>query len=144
MGELTGFKGGFDECKQRLNGVQTVINEFRQDLQNMSKARDKAKQEIRDFEDLLAEYKASNENLLHQLKKNIDLEMVQQRNSQDEIKQQYQQIKVQIRNQVHHHTELAKQIAFDKITLERMVEETDGIVQLKREFAETEVYLHKY
>ena len=62
MGDLANFRGGFDECKQRLNSMQTVFSDFKQDFQALTKAKEKTKQEIRDFESLMAEYKASSDN----------------------------------------------------------------------------------
>lgn len=124
MTEFSSFRGGFDECKMRIASMHSVITDFRNDIQTLQKAKDKTKQEIRDFECLMSEFKASGDNQLHKIKKQLELDLVQLRHSQEEIKQLSIQFKTQIRNQTHHHTELAKQLAIDQIQIVKLVEET--------------------
>jgi len=58
----------------------------------------------------MAELKSSVGIQIIDVRKQVELDLIQMRQIFDEFKQSNLQLKTQVRNQVHHHTEFAKQI----------------------------------
>lgn len=93
-------------CVKKLNEMceESKVEELR--LQQMQK---KMGAEIKDFENLLSDYKASNQQSLKELRKHVEDLDFDHRQTSDSILFEVQKVNTQIRNINHVYTEISKQ-----------------------------------
>jgi hypothetical protein len=78
------------------------------DVQLAIKAKDEVRIDIKNYENLLAEFRASTTNAQFELKQEMHLGLMQVNQSVEESQHAYTQVKAMIRNQNHHFTEISK------------------------------------
>lgn len=114
------------------------------DVQLAIKAKDEVRIDIKNFENLLAEFRASTTNAQFELKQEMNLGLMHANQSVEESHHAYTQIKAMIRNQNHHFTEISKTQGVHSMQIAEVQEQCQGTPELIVNLKSIEMYLYKY
>lgn len=108
------------------------------------KAKEEVRIDIKNFENLLAEYRASTINQHLELKQEMDMGLMRVNQSIEDSQHGYTQIATMIRNQSHHFTELVKTQKVHSLQIAEVMEQVQGTPEMIVNVKSIELYLHKY
>jgi methyl-accepting chemotaxis protein len=130
--------------KKRMGEILTVTQEQNKQIDKISKSRDSIRHEIKAFERLFSELRASTVASQNIVSEKVSLSLCEMNAALDEAKQQTTQVKAMVRNQTHHFTGLSSKIGQYEAAIDRLDKVVEPLPGLIDQVTATDLYLHKY